>query len=331
MNNHIAVSVCISVHNTERYLPRCLDSVIAQTIESLEIVLVNNGSTDSSEALMHKYKQQHPERCFVIITQEDRSLAGGRIAGIQHATGDFITFLDADDFVYPEAYQKMYDVAKENNADIVEVQTEREGVVISSPYQGLHEAHDVLRDYFVGNGMPSMLWLRMYRRNLFEKPVLPQLYTNNEDMFGLPCLLHAANTIYFLKETLHVYSTDNETAVMSNLKKKKGEKYFQSRSVALNILPFIEDYIGEKAINEEYKETFPKYKSRMLLGFLFYRFSDINYERRIAAVCPIVGASSVNDAEQIIKKTANNEGIGKLIKLIGVKQTFRLYKILKRV
>ena len=93
--DQVKVSVCISVHNTAKYLPRCLDSVCAQTLQSLEIVLVNNGSTDNSEAIMREYAEKHPERRFVILSQEDRSLAGGRLTGINHATGEYILFAGA--------------------------------------------------------------------------------------------------------------------------------------------------------------------------------------------------------------------------------------------
>ena len=119
----IKVSVCISVHNTAKYLPRCLDSVCVQTLQSLEIVIVNNGSTDNSEEIMHDYASKNPERKFVIISQEDRSLAGGRQSGIDHATGEYIAFLDADDFVAPEAYEKMLLCAERESVDIVEIET----------------------------------------------------------------------------------------------------------------------------------------------------------------------------------------------------------------
>lgn len=325
------MSVCISVYNTEKYLPRCLDSVIAQTLHSLEIVLVNNGSTDSSEAIMRQYESNHPERKFIIVSQEDRGLAQGRQSGVNVATGQYITFLDADDYVYPSAYQKMYEAGVKNNADIIEIETVRDGNIISSPYEGLKDSHSVLNRYFKKNDLPSMLWMRMYHRNLFEKPVFPKLYTNNEDMFGLPCLLHAAKSVYFLKEPLHVYSVDNELAVMSNLKKKKDEKYFKARSKALYAVPFVEKYIGEKYINNEYSESFFFYKSRIIIGFLFYRFAEIGYKNRIDAVKEVLGLSSVPETEQVIRKLARKDGIGRLIKSIGVQNTFKLYQLFKRV
>lgn len=117
----IKVSVCISVHNTAHLLPRCLDSLLKQTMKDLEIVLVNNGSSDNSEDIMRQYSNHYPQIQWQIIVQEDRGLAQGRQTGINHAIGEYIAFLDADDYVDSHMYGKLYDVAIENSADIENV------------------------------------------------------------------------------------------------------------------------------------------------------------------------------------------------------------------
>ena len=96
-------------------------------------------------------------------------------------------------------YGKLYDVAIENSADIVECEVFRDGSILSSPYTGLYDANFIFRDYLLYNSLHSMLWMRLYKRTLFQKDVMPELYVNNEDMFALPCLLYTAKTIYFLK------------------------------------------------------------------------------------------------------------------------------------
>lgn len=112
MNNNMMpkVSVCISVYNTSHLLPRCLDSVVTQSLKEIEVILVNNGSTDNSLQIMEEYQQRFPEM-IKIFSQEDRGLAQGRQSGINNAMGEYITFLDADDYVTEDAYEKMYTTA----------------------------------------------------------------------------------------------------------------------------------------------------------------------------------------------------------------------------
>ena len=266
--NSPLISVIIPVYNVEKYLPRCLDSVCAQTLQSLEIVLVNNGSTDNSEAIMREYAEKHPERRFVILSQEDRSLAGGRLTGINHATGEYITFLDADDLVDATTYQKMLECAEKEGVDIVEIQTRRDAKILESNLKGLQDTHQVLKQYFTKGGIQSMLWMRMFRRSLFAKPVLPTIYTNNEDMFAWPCLLYAAHSIYFLKKPLHTYSTDNEGGVMQSetYDPKLAERRFQSRTKALLSIPFFREYAGDGYC--EFIKEHKKYEACYTFGFL---------------------------------------------------------------
>ena len=97
------VSVCISVYNGEDHLRKCLDSVLSQDISSMEIVLVNDGSTDGTSEIMHEYQDRFPE--IRIIEQENRGLAQGRWTGVKNSTGSYITFLDADDYLLEGAYK----------------------------------------------------------------------------------------------------------------------------------------------------------------------------------------------------------------------------------
>lgn len=298
----VKVSVCISVHNTAKFLPRCLDSVCAQTLQSLEIVIVNNGSTDNSEEIMYEYAERHPERQIVIVSQEDRSLAGGRQTGINHATGEYITFLDADDLVEPTAYQKMLECAEKECVDIVEIQTRRDGDILESNLEGLQDSHQVLKLYFMKGGIQSMLWMRMYRRSLFEKPVLPNIYTNNEDMFALPCLLFAAKSIYFLKEPLHTYSTDNEGGVMQSetFDPKLAERRFQSRTKALLSIPFFREYVGE-GYNEFINEH-NKFEACYALGFLMADIKGKTLKDKENAAIQVLGYKSSKEMYAFIRQ-----------------------------
>lgn len=112
-----AVSVIVPVYNGEKYLECCLESLSGQSLENVEVVLVNDGSTDASGQMMKEYAAGHA-RCRY-VEQENGGLSAARNAGLEHATGRYVAFLDCDDFLPQEALAKLYEKAVETDADIV--------------------------------------------------------------------------------------------------------------------------------------------------------------------------------------------------------------------
>lgn len=328
----IDVSVCISVHNTADFLPRCLDSVCAQTLKSLEIVLVNNGSTDNSEEVMRQYAENHPDRKFVIVIQEDRGLSQGRQSGVNNASGRYIAFLDADDYVAPTAYEKMLQAAEENNADIVQIQTYRENRVLSSKNSGLCDSHQILKEYFEWDQSTKMLWLKLYKRELFEgKPVLSDLYVNNEDGFAWPCLLYKAKNIFFLNEPLHTYSTDNEHAVMHSLftQRALAPKLIENRKMILHIIPHIEKFIGKEELDKEYQPYFNYLKDDILIKFLVPYVYGFSFNERLDEVKKVLGFSSYKEVNRFVKDNLPSDKSNKVYRLIGLWGVRNAYNLMK--
>lgn len=327
----IKLSVCISVHNTAKLLPRCLDSVLSQSYKDIEIIIINNGSTDNSIDVMNSYRDKNSN--VYVFEQNDRGLAQGRQSGVMHATGSYITFLDADDYVMPNMYEKMLAIAESTKADIVECETKRDGAVLSSPYEGLYNSHEILKDYFEGKPVLSMLWLRIYKKELFNKPVFPDMYINNEDIFAFPCLLDSASSIYFLKECLHVYSVDNEQAEMHKITKKvyEDEKIFEIKVKALQVINFVKCYIGETNIDENYSKEFLSYISRNITYFCVADYKRISSERIIHTLCNYMGMDEKmlnNFYSQNIKNPVLFE---KIAKIIGLRNAIPVYRLLKTV
>jgi len=327
------LSVCISVHNTEKYLPRCLDSVVNQTIRNIEIVLVDNGSSDSSLEIMKRYMGQYPERHIIIVEQEDRGLAQGRQAGIEHASGKYLAFLDADDYVMPEAYETLVSYAECHQVDIVEMETMRGNQLYSSPYNGIKDSHEILREYFLGKpGIYPMIWLRVYSRALFEKPVMPNTYVNNEDIFAFPCLMYAAKNIGYIKEKLHVYSVDNEEAEMSKLVKKEENAYayFENRQRTLKCIHHVEDFIGIENIEQELMPEFGSFKEIIIVSFLFAQIKGISTARKMTYIREEFGFSSDADVGRFARKYALQDcWCSKMIKIFGLRKAHDFYNLYK--
>lgn len=116
--NKDLVSIIIPVFNTEKYLKRCIVSVCGQKYDSLEIILVNDGSTDQSLEICKDYERMDPR--IKIIDQENKGPAAARNNGIRHASGKYIAFVDSDDYVSPFFISKMYGLAVKNQAQLVQ-------------------------------------------------------------------------------------------------------------------------------------------------------------------------------------------------------------------
>ena len=111
-----AISVIVPIYNVEPYLSQCLDSIISQTLADIEIICVNDGSTDNSLQILQKYAAQ--DNRIKIINQPNQGLSAARNSGIDVATGEFIGFVDSDDYIAPDFYETLYTVAKKYKANI---------------------------------------------------------------------------------------------------------------------------------------------------------------------------------------------------------------------
>ena len=110
------VSIIVPCYNVESYLQRCVESLVAQTYKNVEIILVDDGSTDSTSRLCDKYSECNSN--IIVKHQENQGLSEARNTGIQMANGEFLTFIDSDDFVSADYVEHLYDILKKNNADV---------------------------------------------------------------------------------------------------------------------------------------------------------------------------------------------------------------------
>lgn len=111
------ISVVIPVYNAEKYLEECLNSVVNQTFRDIEIVIVNDGSTDASDKIIQRFSSKYSN--IKVVEQSNKGVVEARIAGYSNATGDYIGWCDADDFCELNMFEELYRAAVENNADVV--------------------------------------------------------------------------------------------------------------------------------------------------------------------------------------------------------------------
>lgn len=163
------VSVIIPVYNVEKYLKRCVDSVLAQTLCDIEIILVDDGSPDGSGAICDSYLSDDRVK---VVHKENGGLSSARNAGLDIACGEYVFFLDSDDWIDPDGIELLYKTAKENCVDFVRYRAVR------SMWPDLPE--DAPFDFGPGNELNEGI----YSRDDIEKKILPRLIATPELDYG---------------------------------------------------------------------------------------------------------------------------------------------------
>lgn len=178
MNQSDLISVIVPVYNVEQYLPRCIDSLLAQTYRNLEVILVNDGSKDNSGSICDEYAGKDTR--IRVIHKENAGLSSARNAGIDVASGEYLTFVDSDDWIEPDAYEHMLGLAREYDVKLVcagrydvdeETGTRQQG--LCPPRQEVVSAVEIVRRIFVWENMDSGACDKLYHHSLFRQIRFP--------------------------------------------------------------------------------------------------------------------------------------------------------------
>lgn len=113
------VSVIVPFYNVELYIEKCMETLTKQTLEDIQIIMVNDGSKDGSEKIVKKFVEKYPNK-IIYLEKENGGLSDARNFGIPYATGEYIAFLDSDDYIENNMYEEMYNKAKQEDSDMVE-------------------------------------------------------------------------------------------------------------------------------------------------------------------------------------------------------------------
>ncbi|AZI19560.1 glycosyltransferase family 2 protein [Chryseobacterium taklimakanense] len=192
------VSVIVPVYNVEKYLRKCLGSLVSQTLQDIEIILVNDGSGDHSQEIIEEFSEKYPEK-IRSFTKENGGLSDARNYGLDRATGEFIGFVDSDDYVTATMFGEMYDLAKKYNAELVVCNLQKvdeEGNVTQKLTQipNMPEVIDLRNNFSVFSDLSYFACNKIFRKELFED-VRFKKGIHFEDIQLIPQLLLKCTTI----------------------------------------------------------------------------------------------------------------------------------------
>lgn len=212
------VSIVIPVYNVEKYLPVCLDSLLAQTLQQIEIICVNDHSPDNSIHILRGYAQKDA-RIKVIDLPENRRQGGARNAGIRAASADWIGFVDSDDWVAPGIYKSLYHAAIKSKADVATCNHfcyYGEGDIRETAYNRLpSQSRSRERDCrIINHGL--RLWASIFKKTSFfeNRLFFPEKMTYEDNAIGIPLFL-CAEKIIQVPEALYYYRCNNFSTTRS--------------------------------------------------------------------------------------------------------------------
>ena len=226
------ISVIVPIYNMESLLPRCLDSLAAQTLRDLEIICVDDGSTDGSGGIVRKYAggsfASAPNRSsrFRLITQGNSGRAEARNAGIRAAAAPYLGFADPDDYVEPDMYERLYRLAEETGADMVQCSyspflpaesEESRGMaeekllhVENTACDGVFTEKGEIFRLFLEDRITGVVWSKLFRRLLpgCSAPLevrLPSSFTSGEDTLYVSRAIARCRSVALTSEKLYHY------------------------------------------------------------------------------------------------------------------------------
>lgn len=280
MTKDIKVSVVVPMYNVELYLRECVDSILNQTLEDIEVILVDDGSPDNCGEIASEYAEKDSR--VKVIHQKNAGLGPARNTGIANASGEYIGFVDADDWVLPKMFERLYEEAKKNNADIVvgghrEYLQGKEHDYYHHPLEGRtynkkNEIEDI-RVLLYGRNLddndiepfPMRVWTSIYRLSMIRDACLKFENVMSEDtLFNLDAY-NKADVITFINSADYCYRMGNHSSITRSFSNTTLNKYSEFLTK-----------LYEKSLSEKKRECSERVKRTAVSYSRMYVYTLLN-------------------------------------------------------
>lgn len=262
----VKVSVVVPVYNVEKYIGKCMRSLTNQTLQDIEIIIVNDGSTDGSIDIVKEYAKDNPR--IKIYNKENGGLSDARNYGLKKATGKYIAFLDSDDYITTDCYETMYEKAIKERSDLVECnfywaypKTERR----------VKAKEDIGEKYSDKNEMIEkarvVAWNKLYKKELLDRTGIEfPRGLRYEDIEFFYKLVPYIEGVSFIKKPM-IYYVQRKSSI-ANTQNEKTKDIFE-------VFEHVFEYYKEHQIYDKYKEVLEYTYARVLLCSSFKRIVKI--------------------------------------------------------
>ena len=277
------MSIIIPVYNTERYIEKCLDSIINQTLKDIEIIIIDDGSTDNSYKIIKKYMKYENVK---IVSKKNEGQGVARNVGLNICTGDYIGFVDSDDYIELDMFEKMYNKAIGENLDIVicnyrYVYDNTDKYInpkITLDNNNIIGQKECIKRFLTTNTIEGFSWNKIFKRNLFfdNKISYPQ-NMKYEDIPTVVNLLVNSNRIGFLNDRFYNYLLrENSTTSINSI---------NNDIDYINAIQMVKDIVLRKHSDLETEVMYYYFNSiNILYGVIKKYKSEINQYNNIIGV-----------------------------------------------
>ena len=252
------ISVIIPVYNVEKYLPQCLDSVLSQSYANLQVILIDDGSTDNSGAICDEYAAKDSR--IIVIHQENAGAAAAKNAGLRIATGKYLSFVDSDDFLEPDAYVHMVSLMESHQADVVQCAFNNVYVnqVVPHAFLGEQTGFSSIQflEQFTKDWTCGLLWDKLYVRSIFDGVFFEEGHKIDDEYFTYRGIMNAKKVV-------------RDNFVIYNYRKRRSSVMYSPDSGRQIINDRI-DYLGKRRVNviarfPELRQTFDRHFVEMMV------------------------------------------------------------------
>jgi len=245
------ISIILPVHNTSSYLEECLNSIHNQSFKNYELICVDDGSLDNSYEILKKY-EKIITNCKV-IRQSNQGVASARNEGLRNVNGDYIVFIDSDDFIEYNYLERLYNESCNTNADVVICNFYRyydnsklKLPVVCKKSSGIYSNYHILKSLIPDNLIHSYLWNKLWKKELFDNIEFPSI--KYEDISIMCDLFYKAKKVSIISDTLYYYRI-RKTSIVRNYSISTQNDYVKAYG-------FIRLFLKEKNIYDKFKFSF---------------------------------------------------------------------------
>lgn len=282
------VSIILPVYNVAPYLRQSLDSIIAQTLADIEIICVDDGSTDDSGKILDEYKEK--DNRITVIHKRNAGTGAARNDGLKIATGECIGFVDPDDWILPNMYERLYNILQDKELDIVMFtpdvfndQTQKhEGFLYfqDSNFPKILDDKIFNKDDISPFSYPMCVWNKLYRKKLFDDNNIDFAEgLDFEDHKVIFKSLFTAKRIYFIREKLYVYRHSRQGSILSD----NDTRMFDH----IKIYDIVENILKETGNWEKFHLDFLRYKVHNILYYYTMikpQYKDEYYKKMVKSL-----------------------------------------------